>query len=95
MSENTQNLQDASVDAGVPKALNYIEKLVAELCPEGVEYVELGRLGKRNSGTSITAAKMKQIKNPVVKYVFLQLEIIILLLNLMMFLRRIFYWAQV
>lgn len=64
MSENTQNLQDASVDAGVPKALNYIEKLVAELCPEGVEYVELGRLGKRNSGTSITAAKMKQIKNP-------------------------------
>lgn len=64
MSENIQNLQDASVDAGVPKALNYIEKLVAELCPEGVEYVELGRLGKRNSGTSITAAKMKQIKNP-------------------------------
>ena len=64
MSENIQNLPDASVDAGVPKALNYIEKLVAELCPEGVEYVELGRLGKRNSGTSITAAKMKQIKNP-------------------------------
>lgn len=44
MSENIQNLQDASVDAGVPKALNYIEKLVAELCPDGVEYVELNKL---------------------------------------------------
>ena len=27
-----------------PKALNYIEKLVAELCPCGVEYVELNKL---------------------------------------------------
>ena len=27
-----------------PKALNYIEKLVAELCPGGVEYVELNKL---------------------------------------------------
>ena len=29
-----------------PKALNYIEKLVAELCPGGVEYVELNKLLK-------------------------------------------------
>ena len=31
-----------SSDMEAPKALNYIEKLVAELCPEGVEYKALG-----------------------------------------------------
>ena len=33
-----------SSDMEAPKALNYIEKLVAELCPGGVEYVELNKL---------------------------------------------------
>ena len=33
-----------SSDTEAPKALNYIEKLVAELCPGGVEYVELSKL---------------------------------------------------
>jgi type I restriction enzyme S subunit len=38
-----------------------IEELIAELCPEGVEFRALASLGRRNSGTSITAGKMKTI----------------------------------
>ena len=54
-----------SSDMEAPKALNYIEKLVAELCPGGVEYVNLEQcvektmVGehllnlKRNTGTAV------------------------------------------
>ena len=38
-----------------------IDELIAELCPDGVEYKRLGDLGRRNKGTSITAARMKVI----------------------------------
>lgn len=61
MSEETKDMPKVSSDMEAPKALNYIEKLVAELCPGGVEYIDLAKLGKRNPGTSITASKMKQI----------------------------------
>ena len=42
MSEETKDMPKVSSDMEAPKALNYIEKLVAELCPEGVEYKALG-----------------------------------------------------
>lgn len=42
MSEETKDMPKVSSDTEAPKALNYIEKLVAELCPEGVEYKALG-----------------------------------------------------
>ena len=41
---------------------NYIDRLVAELCPDGVEYRPLGSLGKRNKGTAITASKMRSLE---------------------------------
>ncbi|WP_217273248.1 restriction endonuclease subunit S [Rothia dentocariosa] len=44
MSEETKDMPKVSSDMEAPKALNYIEKLVAELCPGGVEYVELNKL---------------------------------------------------
>ena len=40
---------------------NYIDRLVAELCPDGVEYRPLESLGKRNKGTAITASKMRSL----------------------------------
>lgn len=42
MSEETKDMPKVSSDTEAPKALNYIEKLVAELCSEGVEYKALG-----------------------------------------------------
>ena len=39
-----------SSDMEAPKALNYIEKLVAELCPDGVEYVEISELFDTKNG---------------------------------------------
>ena len=42
MSEDTKDMPKVSSDMESPKVLNYIEKLVAELCPEGVEYKALG-----------------------------------------------------
>lgn len=65
MSENMQNLQDASVDAGVPKALNYIEKLVAELCPEGVDIFTIDELISLEFGVRITKSNQKGTKYPV------------------------------
>ena len=41
---------------------NYIDRLVAELCPDGVDYHPLGSLGNRNKGTAITAAKMRSLE---------------------------------
>lgn len=35
-----------------PKALNYIEKLVAKLCPDGVEYVKVGDIADIGTGSS-------------------------------------------
>ena len=43
-----------SSDMEAPKALNYIEKLVAKLCPDGVEYVELGGVTVIKRGKSLT-----------------------------------------
>ncbi len=42
-----------------PKALNYIEKLVAELCPGGVEYVNLEQCVEKNYGGG-TPSKSKE-----------------------------------
>lgn len=42
--------------------MNYIDRLVAELCPDGVEYRLLGSLGNRNKGTAITASKMRSLE---------------------------------
>ena len=41
---------------------NYIDRLVDELCPDGVEYRPLESLGKRNKGTAITASKMRSLE---------------------------------
>ena len=41
---------------------NYIDRLVAEFCPDGVEYRPLESLGKRNKGTAITASKMRSLE---------------------------------
>ena len=41
---------------------NYIDRLVAELCPDGVEYRPLESLGKRDKGTAITASKMRSLE---------------------------------
>jgi len=41
--------------------MNKIEKLITALCPDGVEWKKLNSLGRRNSGTNITATRMKEL----------------------------------
>lgn len=43
------------------KKMNKIEKLINELCPDGVEWLTLSEIGRRNKGFNITATKMKEI----------------------------------
>ncbi|WP_053088943.1 restriction endonuclease subunit S [Rothia dentocariosa] len=50
MSEETKDMPKVSSDMEAPKAHNYIEKLVAELCPDGVEYVEISELFDTKNG---------------------------------------------
>ena len=38
-----------------------LKKLIQELCPDGVEYVKMGKILKRIKGTSITAKKMEKL----------------------------------
>jgi len=44
--------------------MSQIAELIRQYCPHGVAYFSLGDLGKRNHGTSITAAKMKDLNVP-------------------------------
>ena len=44
--------------------LSRLEKLIEELCPNGVEYRKIKDVYKRLKGTPITAGKMKEIDNP-------------------------------
>jgi len=44
--------------------MNELEKLIQNLCPNGVEYKKIKEVYKRLKGTPITAAKMKEIENP-------------------------------
>lgn len=41
--------------------MSKIDELIRELCPDGVEYKNLGSLGRRNKGTQITASRMKEL----------------------------------
>lgn len=50
MNENAEDALKIHSDVETPKALNYIEKLVAELCPDGVEYVEISELFDTKNG---------------------------------------------
>lgn len=43
--------------------MNRVERLLQELCPEGVEYRKLGEVYDRLKGTPITATKMKNIES--------------------------------
>ena len=54
MSEETKDMPKVSSDTEAPQALNYIEKLVAELCPDGVRYVSLGDISNIKRGKSLT-----------------------------------------
>lgn len=44
--------------------MSRIDGLIMNLCPDGVEFKPLGELGRRNKGTSITAARMKELQVP-------------------------------
>ncbi|MFC2687256.1 MAG: hypothetical protein ACFN3I_08835, partial [Arachnia propionica] len=44
--------------------MSRIDKLIADLCPEGVEFRTLKNLARRSKGTSITAARMKALSRP-------------------------------
>ncbi|WP_278692903.1 restriction endonuclease subunit S [Arachnia propionica] len=44
--------------------MSRIDKLIADLCPEGVEFRTLKSLARRSKGTSITAARMKVLSRP-------------------------------
>ncbi len=44
--------------------MSQIDKLIADLCPEGVEFRTLKSLARRSKGTSITAARMKALSRP-------------------------------
>ncbi|MDD4346449.1 MAG: restriction endonuclease subunit S [Desulfitobacteriaceae bacterium] len=44
--------------------MSKLEELIAELCPDGVEYKKVKEVYQRLKGTPITAGKMKEIDNP-------------------------------
>ena len=44
--------------------MSKLDDLIAELCPNGVEYKKIKDVYNRLKGTSITAGKMKEIENP-------------------------------
>ena len=44
--------------------MSKIDELIAQLCPNGVEYKKIKDEYKRLKGTPITAGKMKEIDNP-------------------------------
>ena len=44
--------------------MSKLDELIAELCPNGVEYKKIKQVYKRLKGTPITAGKMKDIDNP-------------------------------
>ena len=41
--------------------MSKLEKLIEELCPDGIEYKKIKDVYKRIKGTPITAGKMKEI----------------------------------
>lgn len=41
-----------------------LDKLIQELCPDGVEFRKVKEAYQRLKGTPITAGKMKEIDNP-------------------------------
>lgn len=41
--------------------MSHIDDLIQDLCPEGVSFQPLGTLGRRNKGTAMTAARMREI----------------------------------
>jgi type I restriction enzyme S subunit len=41
-----------------------LDRLIAEMCPDGVEFVKLGEIAVRTKGTPITAAQMKALDKP-------------------------------
>lgn len=43
--------------------MSNLEELIERLCPDGVEYKEIGEIYTRLRGTPITAGKMKEIQN--------------------------------
>ena len=52
MSEETKDMPKVPSEMEAPKALNYIEKLVAKLCSDGVEYVKVGDIADIGTGSS-------------------------------------------
>ena len=42
--------------------MSKLEELIAELCPDGVEYKKVKEVFRRFKGTPITAGKMKEIE---------------------------------
>jgi type I restriction enzyme S subunit len=44
--------------------MSKLQDLIAELCPNGVEYRKLGDCARRNKGINITAGQMKKIDCP-------------------------------
>ena len=44
--------------------MSRLEELIQKLCPDGVEFRKIKNVYKRIKGTSITAAKMKEISDP-------------------------------
>lgn len=44
--------------------MSELERLIQELCPNGVEYKKIKEVYNRIKGTPITAGKMKEIENP-------------------------------
>lgn len=46
------------------KKMTKLDKLIQELCPDGVEFRKVKEVYQRLKGTPITAGKMKEIENP-------------------------------
>ena len=44
--------------------MSKLDELIAELCPNGVEFKPIKEIYTRLRGTPITAGKMKEIANP-------------------------------
>ena len=63
MSEETKGMPKVPSEMEAPKALNYIEKLVAKLCPDGVEYVKVGDIADIGTGSSDRKDRCSRLEN--------------------------------
>ena len=80
--------------------MSELERLIQEHCPNGVEFKKIKEVYKRIKGTPITAGKMKEIENFIIKVVNINhldqlrdfyLQLLLLIIHKMLKLKRNYF----